>query len=85
MFYVSSDSHEHITLFLPSPLYAQKAEEYSREAVPPLANARDSQQLREAQTGKDPKEQLIWKGVPGDTCKEAERSEERRVGKECRL
>lgn len=68
---VSADSNEYITLLLPSPLYAQKGEQYSREAVPPLANPRDSQQLREAQTGKDPKQQLIWKGVPGDTCKEA--------------
>lgn len=65
------DSNEHITPFLPSSLCAQKDEQYSREAVPPLADSRDSQQLREAETGKDPKKQLIWKGVPGDTCKEA--------------
>jgi len=68
---VSPDSNEYITLFLPSSLYAQKSEQYSREAVPPLANSRDSQKLREAQTGKDSQEQLIWKGVPGNTCKEA--------------
>lgn len=68
---VSPDSNEHITGFLPSSLYAQNGEGYSREAVPPLANSRHSQQFREAQTRKDPKEQLIWKGVPGNTCKEA--------------
>lgn len=48
-----------------------KGEKYSREAVPPLADSRDSQQLREAQAGEDSKKQLIWKGVPGNTCKEA--------------
>lgn len=76
---VSPHSNEHITLPPPSSPYAQKDEQYSREAVPPLANARHSQQLREAQTRKDPQEQLIWKGVPGNTCEEAEQGFHQRV------
>lgn len=52
-------------------IYVPKGEKYSREAVPPLADSRDSQQLREAQAGEDPKKQLIWKGVPGNTWEEA--------------
>ena len=35
--------------------------------IPSLTNTGDFQEFREAQTGKDSEEQLVWKGVPRNT------------------
>ena len=37
--------------------------------IPSLTNTGDFQEFREAQTGKDSEEQLVWKGVPRNTWK----------------